>query len=574
MSLSPQFLDEIRARTTLSQLVGRDVRLKKAGNEWQACCPFHNEKTASFYVNDDKAFYHCFGCSAHGDAIKWLTETKGLEFLDAVRELAEAAGMTMPAADPVQRQQDQRDAGLHGVAGEAVAWFKAQLSGLVGGEARAYLDKRGIGREAIETFGIGFAPDGRNRLRSALSGAGDQALIDAGLLIKTDDDRDPYDRFRGRLMFPIHDPKGRPISFGGRIIGQGEPKYLNGPDTALFDKGRTLFNLHRAAPAARKAGRAIVVEGYMDVIGLAQIGIPEAVASCGTALTEAQMALLWRVVPEPILCFDGDAAGQRASAKAAIRALPGLQPGRTLRFALLPAGQDPDDIARAGGAKAVEAVLSAAIPLVELLWRHEHGVEPLATPEARAALRQRLIDHARTIGDPDLAREYESDFRRRVDRLFEQARPARGRRKATQPLTTLTHDTNPAQSIERKLLTAILRGLARHPKVAAQNVERIVQLRTTDLAQREALDLIINAAIEQATVEVEAIDAMFPHDRGWMGFRFSYTTPDAWPDLAVADLEHAIDMTVAMQDGLPTEELTRIRDAYVPPKPPEKGRLV
>lgn len=373
MSLPQSFLDEVRARTSLQQLVGKTVRLKKAGNEWQACCPFHNEKTPSFYVNDDKAFYHCFGCSAHGDAIRWLTDHEGMDFLDAVRQLAEAAGMEMPARE---ERRDPRADGMHGLTERAAGWFETQLRGLAGGEARAYLERRGIDDALARQFRLGFAPDSYSRLRSDFKDAGDEALIAAGLLANPEGDREPYDRFRGRVIFPIEDAKGRPIAFAGRILGQGEPKYLNSPETALFDKGRTLFNLHRAAPLARKAGRLIAVEGPMDVIGLTRVGIGETVAPQGTALTEAQIAAMWRIVPAPILFFDGDAAGRKAAVRAAIRALPGLEPGRTLSFVVMAAGQDPDDLARGGGKEAVEAVLARAVPLADLLWAHEHDATP------------------------------------------------------------------------------------------------------------------------------------------------------------------------------------------------------
>jgi DNA primase len=275
MTLSPQFLDELRGRTLLSALVGRSVKLQKAGREYKACCPFHQEKSPSFYVNDEKGFYHCFGCGAHGDAIRFLTEAQGLPFIDAVKELAQAAGMEMPAPDPRAAEKAERQSGLHDVMTAAARWFEDQLGGIEGGEARAYLERRGVSEATRRAFGFGFAPDSRGKLKAALAKAGEDKLIEAGLLISVEE-KEPYDRFRGRLMIPIRDPRGRVIAFGGRIIGEGEPKYLNSPDTPLFDKGRTLFNLDRAAPAARKAGRIIVVEGYMDVIALAQAGIEEA----------------------------------------------------------------------------------------------------------------------------------------------------------------------------------------------------------------------------------------------------------------------------------------------------------
>ena len=260
MSLSPQFLDELRARTTLSTLIGRSVKVQKAGREYKACCPFHNEKTPSFTINDEKGFYHCFGCGAHGDAIRWMTDQRGLPFMDAVKELADAAGMEVPAPDPRAAQKAEAARGLHDAMATAQHWFEAQLAGIDGAEARAYLDKRGISDATRRAFGFGFAPDSRGKLKAALSDFPIGMLIEAGLVIQPDEGgREPYDRFRGRLMIPIRDARGRVIAFGGRILGAGEPKYLNSPDTPLFDKGRTLYNIDRALAAARKAGRVIVV---------------------------------------------------------------------------------------------------------------------------------------------------------------------------------------------------------------------------------------------------------------------------------------------------------------------------
>jgi DNA primase len=310
MALTPQWLDELRARTVLSTLIGRTLKITKAGREYKACCPFHNEKSPSFYVNDDKGFYHCFGCSAHGDAIRWMTDQRGLPFMDAVKELAQSAGMELPAMDARAAEAAQRGAALYDVMTAAADWFAEQLQGIEGGAAREYLSRRGIKPQTIATFGMGYAPDSRGKLKTALARFGNEALVEAGLLISVDD-KEPYDRFRGRLMIPIRDARGRVIAFGGRILGAGEPKYLNSPDTPLFDKGRTLYNLDLAAPASRKSNRIIVVEGYMDVIALAQAGIADVVAPLGTALTEHQLERLWRLSEVPLLCLDGDSAGQR-----------------------------------------------------------------------------------------------------------------------------------------------------------------------------------------------------------------------------------------------------------------------
>ena len=359
MSLSPAFLDELRARTLLSAVISPSVKLIRAGREWKACCPFHKEKTPSFTINDEKGFYHCFGCGAHGDAIRFLTDARGLPFMDAVKELASKAGLDVPAPDPQARERAERTSTLTDVMAACQKWFAEQLAGIDGAEAREYLKKRGIGPATVARFGIGLAPEGRNKLKTALSSLGEDKLVETGMLINPDEG-ETYDRFRGRLMIPIRDARGRVIAFGGRILGQGEPKYLNSPDTPLFDKGRTLYNLDLASPATRSARRLIVVEGYMDVIALDRAGIAEAVAPNGTAVTEAQLERMWRLDPNPILCFDGDSAGQKAAIRAAMRALPLLGAERTLRFVELPAGQDPDDVVRNGGRDAVEALLSRA----------------------------------------------------------------------------------------------------------------------------------------------------------------------------------------------------------------------
>jgi DNA primase len=424
VSLSPAFLDELRARTTLSAVIAPSVKLTKAGREFKACCPFHSEKSPSFTVNDEKGFYHCFGCGAHGDAIRFLTDARGLPFMDAVKELAAAAGLDLPAPDPRMRDQAERSSELTDVMTAAQGWFAEALQGVEGGEARRYLTQRGIDAATVARFGLGLAPNRRNKLKAALLHLGEDKLVDTGMLIRPEEEaKETYDRFRGRLMFPIRDQRGRTIAFGGRILGDGEPKYLNSPETILFDKGRTLYNIDQAGPASRKANRLIVVEGYMDVIALDRAGISEVVAPNGTALTEAQLDRMWRLDPAPILCFDGDNAGQKASIRAALRSLPQLGAERTLRFVALPAGQDPDDVVKAGGRVAIEALLGAAEPLVERLWRHERDLAPLDTPEARAGLKQRLLDHAATIGDGSLKQLYRDEWLSRFDALV---RPQRG----------------------------------------------------------------------------------------------------------------------------------------------------
>ena len=431
MSLSPQWLEELRTRVTLSGLIGRTVRVQKAGREIKACCPFHNEKSPSFTINDDKGFYHCFGCGAHGDAIRWMTDHQGLPFMDAVKELAAIANMDVPAPDPRAAQRAEATKTLHDTMAAAQEYFRTSLAGAGGAAARAYLTTRGFPPAVIDNFGFGFAPDSRGGLKSALAAFGDPQLVECGLLIAVEG-RDPYDRFRGRLMLPIHDPRGRVIAFGGRILSAEKtdaPKYLNSPDTPLFDKGRTLYNLHRAAPTARTRNRVIVVEGYMDAVALAAAGIVEAVAPLGTALTEDQIERLWQVAPCPVLCFDGDAAGQRAARRAIVRALPLLKPGHSLSIVTLPGGMDPDDVIKNQGPAAMEAMLGQGTSLIEALWQTERDAAPLATPEAKAGLKQRLIEHTATIQHPDIRALYRRDL---LDRFGALAYPARDRGPAIQ----------------------------------------------------------------------------------------------------------------------------------------------
>ena len=568
MSLSPQFLDELRARTTLSTLIGRSVKLVKAGREFKACCPFHNEKSPSFYVNDDKGFYHCFGCSAHGDAIRFLTEAKGLPFIDAVKELAQAAGMDVPAPDPRAAERNDHHAGLHDVMAGAATWFEEQLAGIEGAAARAYLQRRGIDDRLAKAFGIGFAPDSRGKLKTALNGFGESKLIETGLLILVEE-KEPYDRFRGRLMIPIRDQRGRVIAFGGRILDSGEPKYLNSPDTPLFDKGRTLFNIDRAGPASRKSGRVIAVEGYMDVIALARAGIDEAVAPLGTALTEMQLERLWRMTEVPILCFDGDKAGQKAAIRAAQRALPMIAPGRTLRFALLPGGPDPDDRVQAGGTTAIEAVLAEAISLDELLWRSEYEALPLATPEARAGLRKRIGELAATIQDRDVREQYQAEFRRRFDELFasqsrrpfdRQAFQPRGNRRSGQPWkpeplppSRAAHAVN-LSGIDRTLARAILAGLLRYPALFATDIEAIGQLQLGDERLERLRSTAFEASLSGLPLEKDGLETILREAglgivveelKATNALAFSFLRGNADPDRAVRDLLAAIEALAA-----------------------------
>lgn len=565
MTLPPAFLDELRARTTLSSVIAPHVKLIRAGREYKACCPFHNEKTPSFTVNDEKHFYHCFGCQAHGDAIRFLTDHRGLPFMDAVKELAAAAGMELPAPDPRSRERAERRATLHDVMAAAQAWFAEQLNGLEGADARAYCSKRGIGAAALQRFGIGFAPDRRQGLRKALSAHTDARLIEGGLLIAVED-KEPYDRFRGRLMIPIRDARGRVIGFGGRILGQGEPKYLNSPETPLFDKGSSLYNIDRASPASRSAKRLIVVEGYMDVIGLDRAGIAEAVAPNGTALTERQLELLWRLDSSPILCFDGDAAGQKAAIRAALRALPLLGPERTLSFVALPEGQDPDDLVNAGGRDAVEALLQSPEPLVDRLWRHERDLSPLATPEQRAAFKQRLLGHAAAIPDRSLAQLYRDEWMDRFHALTRRDRPAFGaatpqqRRGAwvrgkgfvpPEPPASAEARAIGASGVDPHTARALVAGLTRFPDLVVEEAGILAALPFADPAAEALKQRLLDQALRHGHLDSAALAPILA-DAGTarllegalsgFGKGFSFNRTETEPAQARADLRAVIEL--------------------------------
>ncbi|WP_324075614.1 MAG: DNA primase [Erythrobacter sp.] len=500
MAITPQWKDELRARITLSSLVQRSVKLTRAGREWRGCCPFHDEKTPSFYVNDQKQFYHCFGCGAHGDAISWMVDQQGLQFMDAIKELAGMAGMDVPAPDPVQAKRAEQRASLIDVTEAAQRFFVESLAAPGGKVARDYLERRGFAPAVMREFGFGWAPDERQALPKALGQFGEDMLEGAGMRA-ANEAGERYDRFRGRVMLPIQDARGRVIAFGGRILDKrdGVAKYLNSPDTELFDKGRTLYNLHRAAPAARQTGRVVVVEGYMDVIALANAGIADAVAPLGTALTEMQLELLWRMVEVPVLCFDGDAAGQRAAMRAIARALPLLAPMRSLSIVRLPAGLDPDDLIEAQGKGAMERLLAEPASLVDTLWEFERDAQPLATPEAKAGLKARLMAHVETIADPEIKSLYRRELGDRFSAFAYPPRPQRapsapmprqGQRGpwkgAPMPPPGLSEEARRqlsgimAGGQRKGLLAAVIAGLTRYPQEITRHTEALSALARHD----------------------------------------------------------------------------------------------
>ncbi len=421
MAFSPQFLDELRMRTGLADLVGKRVRLTRKGHEHSGLCPFHKEKTPSFTLNEEKGFYHCFGCGAHGSAIDFVMNIDGLTFPEAVERLAQDAGLEVPVDSPQERERAKQRQSLYDVMEAACAFFEQKLHVPEGRAALDYLKSRDLDDATIAKFRLGFAPDGRGALKAALrrDNITDEQMIAAGLLIQPEDEsRDAYDRFRDRVIFPITDKRGRVIAFGGRIMAGNDEKklakYLNSPETALFHKGHVVYNMANAARASRESGTIIVTEGYMDVIALSRAGFENAAAPLGTALTEEQIAELWKAVREPVLCFDGDNAGVRAQARAAERALAMLKPGYALRFATLPVGEDPDSLITNRGAQAMADVINRAEPLSDVLWRLETGGRLPKTPEARASVQKALEDHARRIADPTVRAHFSKDFKDRI----------------------------------------------------------------------------------------------------------------------------------------------------------------
>jgi DNA primase len=428
MRFDDRFLEEIKSRVRLSDVIGKTVKLKRQGREFVGLSPFTKERSPSFFVNDDKGFYHDFSSGKHGDLISFFQETERLSFMEAVERLAAEAGVPLPTPDPQSAEQEKKRQSLGDWMDLAAAWFEGELRRPAGREARGYLDRRGLPDTEWKRFGLGFAPESRTGLKDYLiaKGAKPGELVEAGLLIAPEDGGAPYDRFRNRIIFPIADARGRVVSFGGRALDpNARAKYLNGPETSLFHKGRMLYGLPEARKLLHSGGAdapLVVVEGYMDVIACQRAGIA-AVAPMGTALTEDQMEVLWRLHPEPTLSFDGDAAGRRAANTAIDRALPLIKPGKSFRFAIVVGGKDPDDVLREQGPAALKAQLTDTTPFVEQLFHRERDLEPLDTPERRAGLKVRLRKMAATIADPDLSQAYREDLLGRYEQLWPTSRP-------------------------------------------------------------------------------------------------------------------------------------------------------
>jgi DNA primase len=527
MKFPPSVLEEIKARLPVSAVVGKRVRLAKAGREWKGLSPFNAEKTPSFFVNDQKGSFFDFSSGKNGDIFKFVMETEGLSFPEAVEKLASEAGVILPKVSFEAQAQEEKRKGLHEVVELAARFFEAELQSERGGLARRYLSGRGLEGEARQLFRIGYAPPDRFALRDHLAakGVGADAMMEAGLLVHGEEIAVPYDRFRDRIMFPIHDARGRVIAFGGRAMSADVPaKYLNSPETPLFHKGALLFNHHNARKAAHDTGQVIVVEGYIDVIAMTLAGFPQVVAPLGTALTEDQLGLLWRMSGEPVICLDGDKAGRKAAGRAIDLALPLLEPGRSLSFALLPEGQDPDDLARSGGRPAVAEVIGSAKPLVDMLWSREFEASQLDTPERRAAFERRLKEPLGLIRDEATRRHYRREIDERLSQLFAPPQQERfeGRRQngggghprggrgfsrgperaplslvrpspqlASSPMMQRRHGENQREAF-------ILLALASHPDLVMRCVDEIAELALDGTAAERFRQALLDAAIDGA----------------------------------------------------------------------------
>lgn len=526
MRLNEDFIDEIKARVRPSDLIGRSVALKRQGREFVGLSPFKKERSPSFFVNDDKRFYHCFASGKHGDIFTWLEEMEGLSFMEAAERLAGEAGLRLPEPDPESQQKTRHRKSLVEWMESAQAFFLRALRSPAAEDARRYLKSRGLTGEDCVRFGIGYAPESRTALKDELVTAGAPVadLVECGLLIEPDNGS-PYDRFRDRITFPIHDPRNRLVGFGGRALSkEARAKYLNSPETPIFHKGSLLYRYPEARKAASDPKQdirgLIVTEGYLDAIALARAGLEHGVAPLGTAVTEEQIQLLWRAGGEPVMCLDGDSAGRAAAFKAADRALPLLQPGKTMRFAFMPDGKDPDDILREEGANALRAVFRETRSLADLVWEREVLLEPLDDPDRRAGFRRRIRALVSQIADSDIREEYKREFDQRMDALFG-ARPQSGPRGSRGPWrpgkgvplgataelrNKQSRRSDPTSRLGHLLLVAAIE----YPEIAASQVETLALLRLgpLDTLRDAVLDACSSGQFVQTdTLRAELADA-------------------------------------------------------------------
>ncbi len=540
MSFSPSFLDEIRNRLPLSGVVGSRIRLVRAGREFKGCCPFHNEKTPSFYVNDDKQFFHCFGCGAHGDVIGFMMRYEHQSFPEAIETLAGQAGLQVPRDTPVEREKFDAEKRLYLLLEQGTIWFEEQLFAPSGRDGLAYLRGRGLSDEAIRRFRLGYAPsDGQALLRALCQGDKGfkpQDLMAVGLAKKAEDRDEHYSFFRNRVIFPVGDRRGRTVAFGGRVLGEGEPKYLNSPDHVLFHKGHLLYGLSRARTALSQGQSVIVVEGYMDVIALAEAGYSGAVAPLGTALTEEQIQVLWKLAPppesreasrdySPVLCFDGDNAGLRAAARAVDRALPFISSSQTLRIATITGAKDPDELIRKSGKAAFDAILKQAQPMVDMLWNLSLAGRQIRTPEERGAFTAALKRRVGEIKDESLRELYRSELKRRLDDSFgwkPKENSKRGFKKNESPQTSFIGSRRVLVDRQKNREKILLALMINHPELFNEFGENFafIDFRTPgfEVLRQRMIDHLSQGYDEKPTAEeirraLSSSDDPFGYDR-------------------------------------------------------------
>ena len=553
MAVTPGFIDELRSRLSLSDLVGRRVKLVPKGGRLAGLCPFHNEKTPSFYVNDSEGFYHCFGCGANGDMITWLRETDGLEFIEAVRQLSEMAGLPMPADDRTSGEAAQQRKAAVDACEAAAAFYSSSLARPDGAAASRYLASRGLSDQVIRDFRLGYAP--RTGLFSHLQQR--ELPLDmcraAGLTAVSDRDGSVYDYFRDRVMFPIEDARGRVIGFGARALGDAQPKYLNSPESPSFVKKTVLYGFGRARTLVRRGLPLMVVEGYMDVIAVTASGVAGAVAPLGTALAEEQIRLLWKLSDEPVLCFDGDKAGQTAAARAIERVLPLLEPGRSVRLAVLPEGQDPDDILKSGGPEALRRVLSTAFGLLDALWAFKSAAYQLDDPRtqagAKAAFWQEMRGLIRSIGHSQTRSAWADDLEFRIAAMRGAARgqqrggPAQTHYTRSGPLMSAPRRPKTGRHIQARALLALIIS---HPALFADYAEQLAMLDFHD----EALDGLKNTVIDLLLSAPDLDAAALKH----------HLETDI--DAAILDQLFGVDMTARLGGAIDRLDEARVRNAW------------
>lgn len=501
MAVPPEFIEDLRQRVPLSDIIGRRVKLTRKGRRFSGLCPFHAEKTPSFSVVDDDGFYHCFGCGVHGDAISFLREIDGLEFMEAVERLAEMAGLEVPRTTPIDPAASRQRKAALDILEETTLFFEAALSSAAGREAAQYLQQRSLDAATVKTYRLGYSP--RAGLRDALKARGfsDEDMLAAGVIRKSDRDNSLYDYFRDRVMFPIENRQGKVIAFGARALGDAQPKYLNSGEGPTFSKKAVLYGWVQAREGLRRDLPLVVAEGYMDVIAIHKSGAAAAVAPLGTALTPEQIGLLWKLHEEPVLCFDGDAAGQRAQLRALERILPLLEPGRTTRFALLPEGKDPDDLIAAEGAPAFRKVITTARALIDSLWERMQAEFDLRQPEARAQFWQAMRGYVRSIANNQVRSAYGDEVEARIGAMRNQTR---GISSAMPHMAAGRRTSRPQTGLINRHRAIVALVLA-HPVLVSGNFEALSILDSGDLALEKLKKALIDAVIREPDLDAETL---------------------------------------------------------------------